>query len=297
VPSAAIHLFSPQQYFQEQKAGSFWCDAKRSVLTLADGSALEFPYNSRKNLPLMLPNKITQMGLTFEDSQLFESMGTLEFVTVADDMNENIPASQKELFKWHWKLGHANFKWIQKLATTPQKLTDGIDMPILKMKEKKTSSCLHPKCTACQMAKQTRQNPGVSVGMPIPEKEMSLRQGILKPGDMVSINQNILALLGYLPNTKGKELKSKKYNGGTLFLDHATSHIYLQHQVSLKVGDTLQMKRAFKRFAAKCGVSIKAYRADNVPFAAEEFVADLDAKGQTIDYSGTGAHHQNGIAE
>jgi len=34
-------------------------------------------------------------------------------------MNENIPASQKELFKWHWKLGHANFKWIQKLATTP----------------------------------------------------------------------------------------------------------------------------------------------------------------------------------
>jgi len=297
VPSAAIRLFSPQKYFQEQQAGSLWCDAKRSVLTLADGSALEFPYNSGSNLPLMLPDKITQMGLTFEDSQLFESIGTSEFVTVADDVNENIPASQKELLKWHWKLGHVNFKWIQKLATTPRKPTDGIDMPILKMKEKKTSSCLHPKCAACQMAKQTRRNPGVSVGTPIPEKEMSLRQGILEPGDMVSIDQYVSALPGRLPSTKGKEPKSKKYNGGTLFVDHATSHIYLRHQVSLKVGDTLRTKRAFERFAAECGVSIKAYRADNVPFAAEEFVADLDAKGQTIDYSGTGAHHQNGVAE
>jgi len=62
-------------------------------------------------------------------------------------------------------------------------------------------------------------------------------------------------------------------------------------------GDTLRMKRAFERFAAECGVSIKAYHADNVPFAAKEFVADLNAKGQTIDYSGTGAHHQNGVAK
>jgi len=44
-------------------------------------------------------------------------------------------------------------------------------------------------------------------------------------------------------------------------------------------------------------VSIKAYHADNVPFAADEFVASLNAKGQMIDYSGTGSHHQNGIAE
>jgi len=63
--------------------------------------------------------------------------------------------------------------------------------------------------------------------MPIPEKMMSLRQGVLKPGDMVSIDQYVLALPGRLPNTKGKEPKSKKYNGGALFVDHATSHIYL----------------------------------------------------------------------
>jgi len=42
---------------------------------------------------------------------------------------------------------------------------------------------------------------------------------------------------------------------------------------------------------------VKAYCADNAPFGATEFVADLEAKGQTIDYLGTGAHHQNGVAE
>jgi len=57
----------------------------------------------------------------------------------------------------------------------PQKPLEGIDMPILKSKDKGMSSCLHPLCMACQMAKQTQQNPGVSVGMPITGKEMSFK--------------------------------------------------------------------------------------------------------------------------
>jgi len=89
------------------------------VLTLADGSDLEFLYNSGSNLLLMLPDMMVQMGLTFEDSQLFKSLGTSANVTVVNDLNQNIPASQKELLTWHWKLGHAHFKWIQKLATMP----------------------------------------------------------------------------------------------------------------------------------------------------------------------------------
>lgn len=297
VPGAAIRLFSPQQYFQEYDAGSLWCDARRAVLTLADGSGVEFPYNSGSNLPLMLPDTIMQVGMTFEDSELFKDLGTSANITVADVENQNLTASQKELLTWHWKLGHANFRWIQKLATKSKDTPDGIVTPILKTKEPRVSSCVNPLCTACQMAKQNRRSPGVVVGSPVSEKEMSLRQDKLEPGQMVSIDQYYSALPGRLPHTKGKEPKQTKYNGGTIFVDHATSHIFLRHQVSLNVPETLRTKRAFERFAAECGVSIKAYRADNVPFGANEFVADLEAKGQTIDFSGTGAHHQNGVAE
>ena len=297
VPAASIRIFSPQQYFQEQDAGEFWCNAKRSVLTLADGSVLEFPYNPGSNLPLMLPDMADPMGLTFEDRQTFMTLGTSAFLSVADEVNQNITASQKELLRWHWRLGHANFHWIQRLATKLRKSPEGFANPILKTKTPSVSSCPAPLCSACQMAKQSRRNPGVKLETPIPEKEMSLRRGKLEPGDMVSIDQYASALPGRLPHTKGKEPKRDKYNGGTLFVDHATSHIFLRHQVSLKTGETLRAKHAFERFAAEHGVTIKAYRADNVPFAAKEFIADLEAKRQDVTYSGTGAHFQNGVAK
>jgi transposase InsO family protein len=56
-------------------------------------------------------------------------------------------------------------------------------------------------------------------------------------------------------------------------------------------------KRAFERDAQSMGISIKSYRADNVPFGSQEFMADLTNHNQTISFSGTGAHHQNGVAE
>ena len=218
-------------------------------------------------------------------------------MSVAHDMNQNLTAPQRELLTWHWKLGHANFQWIQRLAAQRRSAPDGIETPVLRTKNKSVSSCPAPLCVACQMAKQTRRNPEVKVGSAIPEKEMSLRRGAMQPGDMVSIDQYVSMLPGHLPHTKGKEPKHQQYNGGTLFVDHATKHIYLQHQVSLQVGDTLRSKHAFEQFAAEHGVTIHAYRADNAPFGAQEFTADLARKHQTLTYSGTGAHHQNGVAE
>jgi len=74
-----------------------------------------------------------------------------------------------------------------------------------------------------------------------------LRHGKLNTSEMVSIDQYVLTMPGHLPKTSGKELKKDKHNGGTMFVDHATTvYIYLQHQVSLQVGESLQSKRAFK---------------------------------------------------
>jgi hypothetical protein len=152
-------------------------------------------------------------------------------------------------------------------------------------------------CCACQLGKQTRRGAGARIEMSKPEKEMLLKQDQLKPGTMVSIDQYISAAPGRLAHTKGKEPKKDKFTGGTIYVDHATSYIYLRHQVSLRAGETVIAKRAFEQDSATMGVKVKHYRADNVPFGSAEFVADLLANNQTITYSGTGAHHQNGIAE
>lgn len=151
---AAIRLFSPQKYFQEQNVGDFWCNARHLVLTLADGSKLESPYNPGSNLPLMLPDTTKDpMGLTFKDRALLFEMGHRAFMSVADEVNQNITASQKELLKWHWRLGHANFSWIQRLVLTPCTAPEGMKQPILRMKTPHVASCPAPLCAACQMAK------------------------------------------------------------------------------------------------------------------------------------------------
>jgi hypothetical protein len=76
-----------------------------------------------------------------------------------------------------------------------------------------------------------------------------------------------------------------------------TGFIRHHHQVSLQVGETLQGKNRFEKDSAQFDVQIKSFRADNAPFNAAEFKNDLENKGQTISFSGVGAHHQNGAAK
>ncbi len=80
-------------------------------------------------------------------------------------------------------------------------------------------------------------------------------------------------------------------------MDYYSGFIYLHNQVSLRAGETLQGKHAFERFSLAHGVRLKAFRADNHPYRADEFVKDLELQGQSITYSGVGAHHQNGVSE
>ena len=143
VPSASIRLFSPQTYFQENDAGRFVMEARRTILTLADGSEIEFPYNPGSNLPLMLPaGSPSMVGMTWEDTaMLADGHSVGNYMSVAAEINQNLTASQKELLTWHWKLGHASLRWVQSLARDPQ---DSSRRMVLPTKHPKTSSCVRP---------------------------------------------------------------------------------------------------------------------------------------------------------
>ena len=54
-------------------------DSIRTILTLSDGSILEFPYQQSNNLPLMLTDTIRDMGCTttIADTELSLPMATL----------------------------------------------------------------------------------------------------------------------------------------------------------------------------------------------------------------------------
>jgi hypothetical protein len=57
-------------------------------------------------------------------------------------------------------------------------------------------------------------------------------------------NQYISSVPGSLP--AGKEKPNEKYNGRTIFVNHASSYIHLTHQVSLQAGEKLKSKLGFK---------------------------------------------------
>ena len=299
VPEATIRLFSPQQYFKEHQAGHLIATHKDVTLMLPEGVPLYFPYQDDNNLPMMLTNEYIKSqsniaGLSFEECAF---LGNATLNSIVDTTNLNMTASQKELLLWHWKLGHAHMKWIQALAAEPTKKNTALPKPVLKTRPgSRMSSCERPICTACALSKQsrrTREGAKQRTG----GRDQAIRLKAHEPGDQVSIDQYQSSFPGRLAHTKGKETQKMQYTGGTIFVDHASSFVFLKHQISLKVGETLRAKHAFEALCREHGVKIKTYRADNVPFGTELFRNDLASQDQTITFSGVGAHHQNGVAE
>jgi hypothetical protein len=237
-------------------------DKETTKLTLLCGTTVTFTYNDGSNQLLMLAPKHFKrqdpfISLTFQDTQTLRNLGGLSaLLNVANETTQNLTAVQKELLLWHHKLAHANMQHVQTLLCEP--ITKGYSQ-MIKPKEQKAFHCCQRLCAACQLTKQSCQGSGSHSAVPSPDHLNVLRQGNLLPGSDVSTNQYMLALHGRLLHTKGKESKSKKYTGGTLFVDHLLMVICHSHQISLCISETLKAKHKFKRWASKHGMTIKKY--------------------------------------
>jgi hypothetical protein len=273
VPAADIRLFSPQTFFQENGKGKCEVDFASITLTLPDETTLQFPFHPNSNLPFMLVQESTdlekEVGLSGAHARLFNDSPTIEsYLNLLDKDNINLAENQKELLLWHWRLMHAGQDWLQTLMATPKDAYgERPPAPIIPTKTSRVSSCVHPVCPACQLGKQHRRTPpGHIRHQADPDREMAIRRDDLRPGDCVSIDQYVSAFPGRLAHTYGKESLTDKYNGGTIFVDHATGFIYIKNQQSLRIGETLKAKHTFERFANEFGIKLKRFRADNAPF-------------------------------
>jgi transposase InsO family protein len=65
----------------------------------------------------------------------------------------------------------------------------------------------------------------------------------------------------------------------------------------LTASDTICGNLLVERKAADVVVSIKGYHSDNGVFSSAKFHAPCSELGQSLHFSGVGAHHQNGVAE
>ena len=305
LPEATVCLFCPKEFQNEQDRdeegiGHYYGTKDKLVFTDGKGQRLHFMLTESRRLPVMdLADDVPQVGLT---SRMVYNLNVIkedpEALRIFDDANYNLTKPQKELQLWHCRLGHAGHSWIQDLMRVRKGNVGDYGLePVIPVKIDATTSCKPPKCSACIFARQHRRTPGTQTIKTKPEAEMAIRRDAMKPGDCVSGDQYQCSMPGRLPHTKGKESISERYNGGTLLVDHYSAFVFLRNQVSLSVGSTLKTKHDFEYFAKLHGVKIKKYRADNQPFDTKEFRADIELQEQDLDFSGVGAHFQNGVAE
>jgi hypothetical protein len=186
-------------------------------------------------------------------------------------------------------LGHLNFKSIQML------LRSGVlgRSPVTQL----ASRCEHPKCASCQYGKARCQMLPSTVQKTVVSHEGAIKADDLVQGQCVSVDHFECTAKGRLYESRGKTTKDSMYQGGCLFIDHASGYVHVEHQVSFSTTDTLRSKHLFERSCLDMGVVVQAYQSDNGVFSSKDFTSEIEKYTQNIQFSGVGAHHQNGVAE
>ena len=142
-------------------------------------------------------------------------------LNVLADNNINLSDAQKELLRWHFKLGHFNLNWIQRLT----RIREGEENAVLPTHLKSATSCPIPLCAACQLAKAHRRPEQAVEHQKVRSKDGNLKDGHLVPGMVVSTDQFVSKVHGRLPHTMGKEKEQDMYCGGTIYVDHSSGYM------------------------------------------------------------------------
>ncbi len=269
-----LRLLSPQACFQEMdEEGEFIVRHDMCLLRFKGGHEVEVPLSPETGLPIVM---------AFPDVKKTSKKIALMHNLITPD-NENLTLLQKELLKWHYRLGHPAFQAVQWIGRA------GI---LGKLGEKwGASTVAPPKCEACQMGKQHRTPTEGATSKRVNEGVLTKEK--LKPGELVFSDQFVSSLSGKYHNQRGQTNSQYEYRGGTIFYDAASKYMNVTNQVGFTAHETIEAKLKFEREAQSIGVQVKQYQTDNGIYTSRDFMQCLNDQNQTIKLSGVGGHHHN----
>ena len=283
VPEAKQHLLSPQHYLQNSSDPTkqhFVITATHMEFVSEHRQKATIKYHHQNNLPtIQMWNSHQQRELQAEDME----------ACVLNVNNMNLTPPQKELLRWHFRLCHQGFDSLQRLLRTGHLGNSPLSRAAAK--------CDIPTCSVCEFAKAKRRPTTTKQQHPVPFKTHALKRDQLYPGQWVSMAHFMVTERGRLYTSMGKTTSDLMYAGSCIFVDHATGDVHVEHLLNFTTTETLQAKDRYKKRMADMGVTVQAYQADNGIFAACDFINNIESSLQNINFSGAGAHHQNGIAE
>ena len=193
------------------------------------------PFNCHSRLPVSIGHRRSKATSDEPDVHLAQPVVSAE--------NTNLSPAEKELLRWHQRLGHIAFKKVQHL------MKGGVlaYSEATRHLQRTASRIQAIKCAACQYAKQRAQSaPGVSHKI-IKNREGALSQGQLFPGQEICVDHFICSNKGRLFTSRGASKESDMYVGGAIFVDQASGYIHTEFQTTLTSHATLEAKESFKR--------------------------------------------------
>ena len=258
--------------------------------------AITVPYCSSSNLPMAATEDFTPVVNKGERKKAKkENLPSEKHPSLTTAANMNLSEYEKELLRWHHRLGHIGMKRVQWLFRQGILSTSERTRRLQAAASKLSHG---PMCTACQYAKQRRKTMPGSIKHSIKQEAGALKRNDVFPGQEISIDHFICNPKGRLLSSYGKEPIDTKYKGGCIFVDHSSGYTHVELQTHLNSHATLDAKKAFEAMCAEHGVIPQTFLSDNgTSFVNKDFEEHLSQFHQTIHHSAVGAHHSNGIAE
>jgi len=146
--------------------------------------------------------------------------------------NKNIFAAQKELLKWHWKLGIGMHPIQEMMRERHYEDPDGSTTILPAINQPKNSSarnCNVPPCQWCLLACAKKCSPKVSRTQPLEDREGAITRDQYKVGDFVSTDQFICKPPGRLPTGYGRESHNRHFQGDTIHNDASSGLIWVEN--------------------------------------------------------------------
>ena len=291
LPSCKARLISTNSLLEEYEGESVVID--KTSLTLSGVQD-----DKSRAAIIAFNNPITRLPTTtayrFNDASYPEA-ALCHTVNTVHESNLNLNEAQKELLRWHQRLGHLAFRKIQHLLRTGVlSHTEGTRS----LHTAASKIVIMPKCAACLFGKQTvRPSPGRTTAV-VRDRAGILRAGNLFPGSEISVDHFISSVKGRLFQGYDKGSDDDRYVGGCIFVDHASSYIHVEFQPSLSTHETLRAKLSFEQSCRDVGIVPQKYMSDNgKSFTSRDFTDHLQEFSQIAKLAGVGAHHHNAQAE
>ena len=228
-------------------------------------------------------------------------------VSAIHSQNFNLSEPQKELLRWHYRLGHIGFRTVQFIMRTGV-LASSESQRRLHTAASRIPHHDLPRCAACQFGRQTNRAVPGKTSRIVKDRSGILSADQLQPGQRVFIDHFVCTTRGRqlrghgIRDPSGKSpprgRRSESNCGGCIFVDASSGFVHVEFQSTLSAEDTIRAVTNFEAIARDHGIIVSEYVSDNgSAFTSKAFRAHLFQNCQVSRLSGAGSHHQNGKAE